>query len=132
MKVKQVGLVTALAMIMEVLGCSSGQRLESITVTPATVVFGAPDPALKVQLTATGSYSHPPATKDITTQVTWSSAVTQVATVTSTGLVNPSTDCGVAGISATILTNAPTGNVVTGTTSVTVDGPFTNCPSTTP
>jgi hypothetical protein len=132
MKGKWVGLLITLVMIMEVLGCSSGQRLETITVTPATVVFGAPDPTLKVQLTATGTYIHPVATKDITNQVTWSSAVTQVATVNSTGEVNPSTDCGVAGVSATFLTNQPTGNVVTGSTSVTVDGPNPGCPDVTP
>lgn len=103
------------------LGCSSGQQLESISVTPATVTFGAADPALKAQLTATGTYSHPPATKNITDQVTWTSDITQVAQVTSAGSVSPAgTNCGLAGITASLQTNMPTGNVVSGTMNVTV------------
>lgn len=113
-------------------GCGSGQQLVGISVTPASVVFGGTDPSLFVQLTATGSYIHPPATKDITNQVTWTSSVVQVAQVTATGKVSPSTDCGVAGITASLLTNHPSGNVITGTTSVTVDGTASNCPSLTP
>lgn len=112
--------------------CGSGQQLVGISVTPASVVFGGTDPSLFVQLTATGSYIHPPATKDITNQVTWTSSVVQVAQVTATGKVSPSTDCGVAGITASLLTNHPSGNVITGTTSVTVDGTASNCPSLTP
>jgi len=112
--------------------CGSGQQLVGISVTPASVVFGGTDPSLFVQLTATGSYIHPPATKDITNQVTWTSSVVQVAQVTATGKVSPSTDCGVAGITASLLTNHPSGNVITGTTSVTVDGTAPNCPSLTP
>jgi hypothetical protein len=112
--------------------CGSGQQLVGISVTPASVVFGGTDPSLFVQLTATGSYIHPPATKNITNQVTWTSSVVQVAQVTATGKVSPSTDCGVAGITASLLTNHPSGNVITGTTSVTVDGTASNCPSLTP
>jgi hypothetical protein len=112
--------------------CGSGQQLVGISVTPASVVFGGTDPSLFVQLTATGSYIHPPATKNITNQVTWTSSVVQVAQVTASGKVSPSTDCGVAGITASLLTNHPSGNVITGTTSVTVDGTASNCPSLTP
>jgi hypothetical protein len=123
-------LICSAAMLIP--GCSTGQQLVGITVTPATVVFGGTDPALFVQLTATGSYSHPPATKDITNQVTWTSSVVQVAQVTATGKVSPTTDCGVAGITASLLTNHPSGNVMTGTMSVTVDGTAPNCPNLTP
>jgi hypothetical protein len=126
-------LVVTLGVATQIVGCSSGQHLETITVTPTSVVFGGADPNLHVQLTATGTYIHPPATKDITNQVTWSSAVTQVAQVSNTGLVSPTTDCGVAGVSASVTTNDPTGNVITGTTTVTVDGPASdNCPTNTP
>jgi hypothetical protein len=113
--------------------CGTGQRLTAIEVTPATVVFGAADPALHAQLTAIGTYTHPPATKDITTQVTWTTSIPQVAQVTTAGLVSPTTDCGVAGITATLRTNSPSGNIITGNMSVTVDGPpNTGCPTTTP
>ena len=124
-------LICAAAMFVP--GCGSGQQLVGISVTPATVVFGAPDPTLFVQLTATGSYLHPPATKDITNQVTWTSDTVEVAQVTSTGKVTPSQDCGVAGITASLATYSPSGNVITGTMSVTVDGPANSgCPTTTP
>ena len=113
--------------------CSSGQQLVAIQVTPTTVVFGAPDPSLHVQLTAIGTYSHPPATKDITSQVTWTSSVTQVAQVNTAGVVSPTNFCGTAGVTATLKTNSPTGNIITGSTTITVDGPAAdNCPTTTP
>jgi hypothetical protein len=113
--------------------CGTGQQLVGIQVTPATVVFGSADPALFAQLTAIGSYAHPPATKDITNQVTWTSNIVEVAQVTSTGKVSPNLDCGVAGITASLVTNSPTGNIITGTMSVTVDGPaLSGCPTTPP
>jgi hypothetical protein len=112
--------------------CGSGQKLVSIQVTPATVVFGGTDPSLFAQLTATGFYSHPPATKDITTQVTWAASIPQVAQVTSAGKVSPNTNCGVSSITASLTTNDPSGNVITGTMSVTVDGTNPGCPTTPP
>jgi hypothetical protein len=113
--------------------CGTGQQLVGITVTPSNVVFGGIDPGLFAQLTATGSYAHPPATKDITSQVTWSSNIVQVAQVTSSGKVSPNVACGVTPVTASLLTNSPTGNLITGTTSVTVDGPpGSGCPATTP
>jgi hypothetical protein len=125
-----VGLVISLGLS---LGCSTGQQLQSIAVTPANVVFGGADPTLHAQLTATGTYTHPPATKDITSQVTWASSVTQVAQVTNTGMVSPNTNCGVSNVTASLTTNQPRGNVVSGAATVTVDGPTTdNCPSSTP
>lgn len=89
-------------------------------------------PALKAQLTATGNYTHPPASKDITTQVTWTSSIAGVAVVDSSGQVSPAgIDCGVTNITASLKTNDPTGNIITGTMNVTVDGPVAdNCPAT--
>ena len=112
--------------------CGTGQQLVSINVTPATVVFGSPDPALNAQLTAIGVYTHPPATKDITNQVTWTSSIAGVAVVNSSGRISPAgTDCGVTGITASFKTNNPTGNVITGTMNVTVDNPAVKgCPTT--
>lgn len=113
-------------------GCGTGQQLVGITVNPATVVFGSADPALFAQLTAMGTYTHPPATKDITNQVTWTSNIVEVAQVTSTGKVSPNVACGVTPITASMVTNSPKGNEITGTMSVTVDGTATGCPTTTP
>jgi hypothetical protein len=133
MRHKWSGLVAIWAAATLLPSCGSNQHLLSINVTPAAVVFGAADPALFAQLTATGVYEHPPATKDLTSQVTWASSVTLVAQVTSAGKVTPNTNCGVSTVTASLTTNDPTGNVITGTTSVTVDGPsINNCPTTTP
>jgi hypothetical protein len=114
--------------MLPILSCAAPQKLVSIAVTPATVVFGAPDSTLHAQLTATGTYEHPPATKDLTSQVTWTSAITQVAQVSSTGLVSPNTNCGVSPITASFLTNTPKGNLITGTMNVTVNGTAPGCP----
>ncbi|MGA3081401.1 MAG: Ig-like domain-containing protein [Terracidiphilus sp.] len=72
--------------------CGSGPSLTSIVISPASVTVSlAPQgvPQGSNQYTAIGYYTHPdhPAeTKNITSQVTWASSSTQVATVSSTGL----------------------------------------------
>jgi hypothetical protein len=134
MQQKWIVLLAIWAILVEIPGCGSNQRLVSITVSPTGgVVFGAVDPALFVQLTATGVYEHPPATKNITNQVTWTSDTPQVAVVDSAGKVTPSVACGVANVTASLTTNSPTGNVITGTVNVTVDGtPAPPCPSAAP
>lgn len=134
MKQTVLGLTAICAALMLIPSCGSKQRLVAIGITPTAVVFGSANPALSVQLTAIGQYAHPPATKDLTALVTWSSDITGVAVVNSAGVVSPAgSDCGVANITATYKTNAPTGNIITGTMPVTVDGPAAfNCPTTTP
>jgi hypothetical protein len=112
--------------------CGSKQKLVGITVNPSGgIVFGAVDPALFAQLTATGTYIHPPATKDITDLVTWTSDITEVALVSSTGVVTPNVACGVANVTASLKTHSPTGNIISGTVAITVDGP-TPCPNKSP
>lgn len=119
---KWIGLLGICFAGLTLLSCSSGQQLLSIGITPSAETFLTPDPTGNVQLLALGTYTHPPATKDLTTQVTWTSNTPQVAIVSNTGLLSPSgTGCGGAIISATIKTNNPTNNVVVGTMTVTVD-----------
>jgi len=127
-------LLATVSCVISLPGCGSKQKLVSITVNPSGgVVFGAVDPALFAQLTATGVYVHPPATKDITNQVTWTSDITEVALVSSSGIVTPNVACGVSNITASLKTSSPTGNIISGTISVTVDGsPSPPCPNTTP
>jgi len=134
MKQTVLGLIAICAGLMLIPSCGSNQRLVAINITPAAVIFGSANPALSAQLTAIGEYAHPPATKDLTTLVTWSSDITGVAVVNSSGVVSPAgSDCGVANITASYKTVAPAGNVITGTMPVTVDGPAAlNCPTTTP
>lgn len=125
-----IGILSLCAAMILLPSCGAGQKLVSIQVNPATVTFGSVNPILQAQLTAVGSYIHPPATKDITNQVTWTSDITQVAQVTNAGVVSPNLACGTANITATFLTNHPAGNIVTGSASVTVDGPSgSGCPS---
>ncbi len=125
-------LLATLWCVIALPSCGSNQKLISITVNPSGgIVFGSVNPSLFAQLTATGVYEHPPATKDVTGEVTWASDVPEVALVSSTGRVTPNTACGVSNVTASIKTKNPSGNIISGTTSVTVDGP-SPCPNTAP
>ena len=83
------GLTTIDAKLSGVTGTAiisvSTATLTSITVTPASPVLALGQAA---QLTATGTYTDG-STSNLTSQVQWSSSVMTVATVSSTGLVNP-------------------------------------------
>src|SRR5262249_29633123 len=98
--------------------CGHEQQLTSITIQPSTETFGAADipvgedAGLNVQLRALGNYIHPPVTKDITNQVTWTSNTPNMVTVDSNGLLTVTgLACGSALVSATITTNHSTGNI---------------------
>lgn len=68
--------------------CGTNPDLTSITVSPGTVTTSE-TAGLVVQFTAIGSYTRPghvAITKDITSQVTWSSTFPQFVTVNSSGL----------------------------------------------
>jgi uncharacterized repeat protein (TIGR02543 family) len=123
----------AVACLMGLAGCGHEQQLESITIQPTTETFGASNiPVIAnagatVQLRALGNYIHPPVTKDITAQVTWSSNTPDIATVNSGGLLTATgAACGDSLISATFNTNKSTGNisssgaVITGSMTATV------------
>jgi len=95
-------LVAVASLLLSLYGCAYNQHLISITIQPsAGASFGAVDPSLFVNFTASGTYEHPPETKDITSIVTWKSDTPQVAQVTSAGVVSPSTNCGAANVFAT-------------------------------
>jgi hypothetical protein len=126
-------LITAAISLLSVASCGDPQRLVSITVSPATETFGASnipviaDRGLQVQLSALGSYVHPPVTKDITSQVTWASSDPQMFTITSAGLLTATGEvCGTTLVSATLKTNSDasgvssSGAVVVGTMSANV------------
>jgi len=100
------------------LGCGHDQQLVSIDVEPTTETFGSTttlvsaDAGANVQLRALGTYIHPPVTKDITDQVTWTSNTPQMVTVNSTGLITATGQaCGNTLISATVNTNKSTGGI---------------------
>ena len=127
-------LIITASLLLSVSSCGDPQELVGITVQPGSVTFGAsniPVPAdagLTTQLTALGTYVHPPVTKDITNQVTWASSDDQEVTVSSTGLIKVTgVVCGPnALISATLTTNADgsglssSGAVVTGSMTASV------------
>lgn len=132
MKLRVIGLamgaVLGLGAALSLPSCGHDQKLVSVTVNPAGgFTFLSDTPALTFQFTATGTYIHPPATKDITKEVKWAADFPELVTFSATtpGLVSPQgTACGGADISAT----APEGtggpsNVVIGYSTVTVEDP---------
>lgn len=69
-------------------GCSVSPALTSITVTPANVTASATN-GLQEHFTAIGTYTRPghtAVTQDITSSVTWSSAMPQMVTIDSAGV----------------------------------------------
>jgi len=111
-------LVVAGVLALNLSSCGHDEQLVSISITPASETFGASDilvsedAGLNVQLRALGSYIHPPVTKDITNQVTWSSNSPNVANVNSSGVLTAAgIDCGNTLISATVQTNSSSGGV---------------------
>jgi hypothetical protein len=93
--------------------CGDPQELTSIQIQPGSETFGEAnipviqDKGAQAQLTALGTYIHPPVTKDITSQVTWASNDIQVITITPGGLITATgTACGGSLITATVQTNA--------------------------
>jgi hypothetical protein len=114
-------LIAVATFLFNGISCGFNQHLVSIQVAPSGATFGASDPSLFVNFTASGTYDHPPQTKDITSLVTWQSDTPQVAQVTSSGVVSPGLGCGTANVYATFYDspNQVTSNYAT----ITVDGP---------
>jgi hypothetical protein len=101
-----------------VTSCGHEQQLVSLDIQPQGEIFGASNiPVFEnagahVQLRAIGTYIHPPVTKDITDQVTWSSNTPDMVTVNSTGLITATgLACGATTITATVNTNKSPGGI---------------------
>ncbi len=103
------------------LSCGNKQELVSLQVTPAQVNFqgfGAHS-----QMTAMGTYIHPPETKDITNAVTWATDVPGTVTVSQTGLVTAINVCGSGQVTATSYSNPanpPSGSAIRGSADVAI------------
>jgi hypothetical protein len=100
------------------LSCGHDQQLTSIAIQPDTETFGSSSTPVQnnagstVQLRALGTFIHPPVTKDVTSQVTWSSNTPDMVTVDSSGMLTASgIACGNALVSATVSTGHSTGNI---------------------
>lgn len=111
-------LISVATLFLSVSSCGDPQELVSIQIQPTSETFGASniplaqDVGLKAQLTALGTYVHPPVTKDITNQVTWASNETQVIAITAQGQISvQGVACGGSLITATIQTNADASGV---------------------
>jgi len=133
------GALVVLGAALSLPSCGHDQKLVSMQITPATATFPepgfTPPPANPTQqYVATATYIHPPATKDVTSQATWT-IDNDVATMSSPGLFNatpppagsPPGTAGPCGV-ADILVSIPEGtggssNIVTAVATVTVNNP---------
>jgi hypothetical protein len=126
------GLLVVAGVMLSVSSCGRSQELVSIEIQPAQETFGAANESAipigaQVQLRALGSFIHPPVTKDITSQVIWTSNTPQMVTVNASGVITTTGNaCGDTLISATVKTNATSsglsasGAIVTGSMTATV------------
>jgi hypothetical protein len=128
-------LAGAAGLLSSLSSCARNQQLEGITISPSGFTYFSPAAPnatqIPVQLTAYGSFIHPPETKNITNLVTWTSDQAIVADVSSSGGLTAGIACGTTNITATYATTGnPNGNLVVGFMSVTVEGPASQgCPS---
>lgn len=106
------------SVMLSLSSCAHSQQLVSIAIQPNSETFGASNipvsdnAGAQVQLRALGSYIHPQVTKDITSEVTWTSNTPQMVTVDSAGMITVTGGpCGATLISATVTTNNSPGGI---------------------
>jgi Divergent InlB B-repeat domain len=123
------GALVVVGAFLSLPSCGHDQKLVSIAVQPTGgFVFPTPTAGATGQYSAIGTYIHPPATKDVTSQAKW--AVDDNVVDMNAGLVTTNGSCGSADVSATM----PEGtggasNIVIGYSFVTVkDITDPNCP----
>jgi hypothetical protein len=116
-----VALTATASLFLSLSSCGFNQHLVSINIPEKGGTFGGVGPGAFFNFTAIGTYIHPPATKDITDVVTWTSDNPQVAQVSNTGVVSPNVSCGLANISASFF-DSPN-DVVSNAVPITVNGP---------
>jgi len=117
---KWLGIIAFVAAALAVLNlesCARSQKLTGITVTPATVTFQGV--GSQVQFTAIGTYIHPPQSKDVTDQATWSIDSQNLVTFNGPGNVTAISDCGTGNVKAAIQDD---GNYIFGTAFVSAAG----------
>ena len=119
------GALVAVGAVLSLPSCGHDQKLVSLQIMPQTFTFLTPDTSAKEQFTAIGTYIHPPVTKDITKQVTWSVDFANVVTMNQ-GLVSPFGQGGCGGVD--VMATAPEGtggasNIVVATATAIVDDP---------
>ncbi len=122
------GALMAAGAVLSLPSCGHDQKLVSIAVQPKSFTFLQNVGTQTTNFKAYGTYIHPPAQKDITTQVTWNADAAGVVTIasgtTDGGTVTTQGACGISDLSATA--SQGTGgasNIVVGYGSVTVNDP---------
>ena len=108
--------------VLSLSSCGHDQKLVSLIIQPNTFTFLTQSGT--EQYTATGTYIHPPVTKDVTSQATWK--VDDGVVHMNAGLVSPDPmlGCGGGTISASLPEGTGgAGNIVIGYATVTVDNP---------
>ena len=127
MKGKFVGLamgaVLVLGAALSLPSCGHAQKLVSVAIQPQTFTFLTNVADQHEQLTALGTYIHPPAQKDVTAEANWT--VDDGVVSVSAGLITtPGNSCGGADITATVPEGTGgAGNIVAGYATITVDDP---------
>jgi hypothetical protein len=134
---KKAGFVCLLGVVVALfsLGCGHPTQLTSMSVSPTSSgVIGIGD-TLPSQFTAYGVFTHPAETRNITTEVTWTSSVPEVAVVSSGGVVTSAgIACGGTVITATAGNklvgggNTDSQSVMAATATFTVYSTAPNCP----
>src|ERR1700727_104035 len=102
-------LVAAAIFLLTVSSCGYNQHLVSIQVVPPGATFNSVGSSIIFK--AIGTYEHPPQTRDITDQATWSVDSQGLVSITNTSLVTALSICGSGNLTASYY-DSP--NVVTG------------------
>src|SRR6204780_2156905 len=110
-------LIAVATFFLSLSSCGFNQHLGSISVVPPGATFNSVGSSIVFQ--AMGTYEHPPQTKDITDQVTWSVDSQNLVTITNTSLVTALSICGSGNLYATYY-DSP--NTVTGSAFLTGGG----------
>lgn len=115
-------LLAILSGVVALPSCGSRQQLVSITLQPSDG-FVFEGPGATGQFTAYGTYIHPPVTKDISDQVTWTLDIANFATLTQTGLITyiRTDGCGSGQVTATLYsdpTDPKAGSLISGSAPV--------------
>jgi hypothetical protein len=116
------GALLTVGAVLSLPSCGHQQKLVGLSIQPSTFTFLTQ--AGSEQYTATATYIHPPATKDVTSQATWKVDDDVVHITAGLASPDPLLGCGGGTISATM----PEGtggaeNIVTAYATVTVDNP---------
>ncbi len=126
------GALVTLGAAVSLPSCGHDQKLVGLQVQPQTFTFLTPDTGDTEQFTAIGTFIHPPANKDITSQVSWTVDFANVVNITQSGVASPYGSGGCGGVTITATAPAGTGgadNVVIATATAIVDDPSNElCP----